>query len=197
MDQIADWFEEVASSLGGPGLFLVAFLDSSFISLPEINDLLVVLMVTRDEASMPYFATMATLGSICGCLVLYLLGRRGGEWVQRRLGGARVGSAFRVFERFGVMAVTVVALLPPPAPFKVFVLLSGMAKVPVLAFTGAVALGRGVRYFGEGALAVRYGDGALEFLRGNGFLVAVVVVCAGLTVFASHIFFRHRRVQGA
>ena len=129
MSRLVSWVEAFAASLGGPGLFLVAFLDSSFISLPEINDVLVVMLVARDETLMPYYAAMATLGSVCGCLVLYLIGRRGGEaLLRRRFGGARVTQAMGWFKRFGVLAVVIPAILPPPAPFKVFVLLSGLAR---------------------------------------------------------------------
>ena len=184
MSRIVRWLEAFTSSLGGPGLFLVAFLDSSFLSLPEINDVLVVLMVTRNEELMPYYAAMATLGSITGCLVLYVLGRKGGEAIlQKRFSGPRVEKAMGLFRRFGVLAIIVPALLPPPAPFKVFVLLSGVTRVPWPRFCGAVAVGRGVRYFGEGLLAVRYGDEAVELLRANGpqmSLVLAVVVLLGV-----------------
>ena len=184
MSRIVSWLEAFTSSLGGPGLFLVAFLDSSFLSLPEINDVLVVLMVTRNEELMPYYAAMATLGSITGCLVLYVLGRKGGEAIlQKRFSGPRVEKATGLFRRFGVLAIIVPALLPPPAPFKVFVLLSGVTRMPWPRFCGAVAVGRGVRYFGEGLLAVRYGDEAVELLRANGpqmSLVLAVVVLLGV-----------------
>ena len=169
MARLVDWLESFASSLGGAGLFFVAFLDSSFVSLPEINDVLVVMMVIRNEALMPYYAGMATAGSMAGCLVLYALGRKGGDALLRRWdAGPRLESAMRLFERFGVLAVVVAALLPPPAPFKVFVLLSGVTRLPVWRFLVAVSVGRGVRYFGEGALAVRYGDQALEVIRAHG-----------------------------
>ena len=73
-----------ALSLGGPGLFTIAALDSSFVSLPQINDLLVVLMVTENKAWMPYYALMATLGSVVGCSILYVLANKGGEALLRR-----------------------------------------------------------------------------------------------------------------
>ena len=177
MDRLVSWLEDTAGSLGGLGLFLVAFLDSSFISLPEINDVLVVVMVTRQESLMPYYAGMATLGSIAGCQVLYALGRQGGEaMLRRRFADARTERAMGLFRRFGVLVVMVPALLPPPAPFKMFVLLSGVTKMSFPRFTGAVAVGRGVRYFGEGMLAVRYGDQALELLRAHGTRLAAVAV---------------------
>ena len=191
MSRIVSWLEAFASSLGGPGLFLVAFLDSSFLSLPEINDVLVVLMVTRNEELMPYYAAMATLGSIAGCLVLYVLGRKGGEAiVRKRFSGPRVEKAMGLFRRFGVLAIIVPALLPPPAPFKVFVLVSGVTRVPWPRFCGAVAVGRGVRYFGEGLLAVRYGDEAVELLRANGPLVSLVLAVVVLLGVGTYILMR-------
>ena len=191
MSRIVSWLEAFTSSLGGPGLFLVAFLDSSFLSLPEINDVLVVLMVTRNEELMPYYAAMATLGSITGCLVLYGLGRKGGEAIlQKRFSGPRVEKATGLFRRFGVLAIIVPALLPPPAPFKVFVLLSGVTRMPWPRFCGAVAVGRGVRYFGEGLLAVRYGDEAVELLRANGPLVSLVLAVVVLLGVGTYILMR-------
>ena len=191
MSRIVSWLEAFTSSLGGPGLFLVAFLDSSFLSLPEINDVLVVLMVTRNEELLPYYAAMATLGSITGCLVLYVLGRKGGEAIlQKRFSGPRVEKAMGLFRRFGVLAIIVPALLPPPAPFKVFVLLSGVTRVPWPRFCGAVAVGRGVRYFGEGLLAVRYGDEAVELLRANGPLMSLVLAVVVLLGVGTYILMR-------
>ena len=196
-EAFASWLEGVASSLGGPGLFVVAFLDSSFLSLPEINDVLVVLMVTRDKVRMPYYAAMATMGSVTGCLVLYGLGRRGGEAIVReRVTGPRLETAMRLFRRFGALAIIVPALLPPPAPFKVFVLLSGVVRVPWLRFCGAVAVGRGIRYFGEGLLAVRYGDQAIEFLRGNGLLVSSVLAVLMLVSCGAYVLMRWRSTAG-
>ena len=94
--------------------------------------------------------------------------------------------AMNLSRRYGMLAVVVPAILPPPAPFKVFVLLAGMSKVPVWQFATAVGLGRGFRYFGEGWLAVRYGDGALAFLEANGRVVSIilaVIVLAGGVAF--------------
>ena len=198
MNRLISWVEAFASSLGGPGLFIVAFLDSSFISLPEINDVIVVMMVARDEALMPYYAGMATLGSVSGCLVLYLIGRRGGEaLLHKRFGGPRLEQAMRWFQRLGVMAVLIPALLPPPAPFKVFVLWSGVTKVPIATFCGAVALGRGIRYFGEGALAVRYGDEAILLLQTHGARASAVLVVVALLVGVTFVLTQRRRTNGA
>ena len=177
MARIVAWVQAFALGIGGPGLFLVAFLDSSFLSLPEINDLLVVMLVVEHKARMPYYALMATLGSVAGCLVLYGLGRRGGEaLVRRRFGGPRMTRALALSKRYGVFAVAVPAILPPPAPFKIFVLLAGVAAVPVWRFAVTIAVARGFRYFAVGALSVRYGEDAIAFVEANGRVVALVLV---------------------
>ena len=197
MSRIVSWVQAFALSVGGPGLFFIAFLDSSFLSLPEINDILVIVMVIENKELMPYYAMMATLGSVTGCLLLYVIGRRGGEaMLRRRFGGPKLERAMELSRKYGVLAVAVPAILPPPAPFKVFVLLAGVSGVPLIPFAGAVAFGRGFRYFGEGWLAVRYGETAIELLEQNGRMVSMVlaglVLIGGLTYF---LWTSRRRVE--
>jgi membrane protein YqaA with SNARE-associated domain len=167
----------LALAIGGPGLFAVAFLDSSFVSLPQINDILVVLMVTQHKAWMPYYALMATLGSMAGCYVIYYLAEKGGEaFLRRRLHAGHTERALGLYRRHGVLALMVPALLPPPAPFKLFVLMAGFAGVRPLRFLLAVGLVRGARYLALGSLAVWYGDAALELMRTRGRDVAIGLV---------------------
>src|SRR5919199_6321169 len=136
----------LAIALGAPGLFLIAFLDSSFLSLPEISDLLVVSMVTHHKARLVLYVAAATLGSIAGCLVMYLIGKKGGDaLVRRRFASHTIDRTMASFQRHGMMAVLIPSLLPPPMPFKIFVLLAGVAGISIARFVAAVALGRGVR----------------------------------------------------
>lgn len=194
MSRIVNWVQTFALSIGGPGLFFVAFLDSSFLSLPEINDLLVVMLVIQNKERMAYYALMATLGSIAGCLVLYFLGRKGGEaLVRRRFGGPRLDRAMALYQRYGVLTVAIPAILPPPSPFKVFVLLAGVTRLPVLQFATAIALARGLRYFGEGWLAVRYGDQAIALLEENGRTVSLIIAGIVAAAVAAYLFLSRRR----
>ena len=174
--------EAFALSIGGPGLFIIAFLDSSFLSFPEVNDLLIVLLVINHPERMVFYATMSTLGSIAGCLALYFVGRKGGDaLVRKRFKGGTVERAADLMRKYGAMALIVPALLPPPAPFKIFVLMGGVANIPLKTFIWSIGLGRGVRYFGEGILAVLYGQRALDYIHENGRLVGLVL---GLLVLA-------------
>lgn len=184
MRSFISWLYGFALSLGGPGLFVVASLDSSFVSLPQINDILVVLMVTANKRWMPYYALLATLGSVAGCYVIYYLANKGGEaFVRRRLKAGRVDRMLGLYRRHGLLALMIPALLPPPAPFKLFVLGAGLAGVRPVQFVLAIAVARGVRYFTLGVLAIYYGDAALELMRTQGRtvalgLVALIVIAA-------------------
>lgn len=190
------WLYTAALGLGGPGLLAVAFLDSSFVPLPQINDVLVVLMVTQNKAWMPYYAAMATLGSILGCYVLYYMAEKGGEaFLQKRLKSrGPLNRALGLYRRYGVVTLVVLALLPPPAPFKLFVLTAGAAGVKPLQFVLAIALARGTRYLTLGVLAIYYGDAAVELMRTRGGEVMLWVV--GAIVLAAVVWLlvkrRHR-----
>jgi uncharacterized membrane protein YdjX (TVP38/TMEM64 family) len=130
---------------------------------------------------------MATLGSVVGCLVIYWLAWKGGEaFVRRRFGSARVERGLDTVRRHGFLALLVPSILPPPAPFKVFVILAGVVRIRPLSFVMAIGIGRGLRYSVEGLLAVWYGDRALRYIDQHGKLVALVAallaLVAGLAV---------------
>src|SRR5260221_8756758 len=134
-------------ALGGPGLFLVALLASSFLPLPGITDVLLVVTVARHPAAMLWYVAMTVAGSVVGCLALHYLGRKGGEaLVRRKFTGEKIERAMAGLQRNGVLAVLVPCLLPPPAPFKIFILLAGVVRISAPRLATALAIGRGVPY---------------------------------------------------
>lgn len=168
MKAVVRWLQTIALAWGGAGLFLIGFFDSSFLSFPMINDLLLIGMVTRHKGFLLYYAFMATAGSVLGCLALYYLARKGGEaFLLKRFKASHVDGGMRLMQKYGLLVVIVPAMLPPPAPFKIFVLLAGVAAIPVWQFTAAIFIARLIRYGGEGLLAVYYGDAAAAFLTAH------------------------------
>ena len=193
MKAFINWIYGFALAVGGPGLFVIAFLDSSFVSLPQINDILVVLMVTEHKERMPNYAMMATAGSVAGCLTIYYIAEKGGEaFLRKRLHAGHIERALRLYRRHGVLALMVPALLPPPAPFKLFVLAAGLAEVRLWQFVWAIAVARGARYFALGLLAMYYGDRALELMRTHGQVIALWL--AGLIVLAAVLWWLRARL---
>jgi membrane protein YqaA with SNARE-associated domain len=194
MHRLVAWVQASAVALGGPGLFLIAFLDSSFLSFPEVVDLLIIWLVTAHKHRVLYYALMPTLGSVAGCFVLYLVGRKGGEaFLRRRFGERHVDRALAVFRRHGVLTIVVSALLPPPVPFKPFVLVAGIAGVRPFDFLIAVSIGRGIRYFGEAFLALWYGERAAQFVRDNAGPVSLALAITVAVLGVGWIWYRRRR----
>jgi len=185
------WLQDAVASLGGFGLFLVAFLDSSVMSFPIINDLLVIHLSVRTPAAMPFYAVMATLGSLAGSIWLYYLAKKGGEAMFRRRAGQRAEPIRRWIERNAFLSIAIPSILPPPMPFKAFVLAAGVFQMPMRFFVVALLIGRGVRYFGEGFLAVRYGQDATRYLMQNKleftFIILAVIILMYLLM---RLFFR-------
>ena len=194
MARFLSWVQGIAFALGGPGVFLIAVLDSSFLSFPEVVDLLIVVLVTHHKERMIFYAGLATLGSIAGCFMLYYVGRAGGEaFLRRKFHERHVDRALAVFQKYGLLAIAVPSILPPPVPFKPFVLIAGVARVRPWDFFLAVSIGRGVRYFGEGALALWYGERAADFLRENAQTVSFVVAALVMVIAGGWFFFKARQ----
>jgi len=194
---LAQAIQPFAQALGAPGIALVAFLDSSFLSLPEVADALVIVAVIHEPSRWLVYSLAATMGSVVGCYAIYAVARKGGEsFLRKRFRAEHIDRGLVLFRRYGMFVVIVPAILPPPAPFKVFVLLAGIANIAPGTFVLAVAIGRGFRFVGEGWLAHRYGEGATEFIRQNlpevSIVAAVVVALVGIGL----VLWRRRRGRG-
>ncbi|MBE3098158.1 MAG: VTT domain-containing protein [Planctomycetes bacterium] len=198
MTRLAAWAKTLPLLLGGPGVFLVAFLDGSFVTLPEINDIMIVAAAAMYPGALAYYATLITLGSVAGTYVIFTLARKGGEaFVHKRVEPERLARVRRFFDKYGILAILVPAILPPPMPFKLVVLVAGAAPMHTGKFLLAVTLGRGIRYFGEGLLALRYGEQAIAFIRGNGGPLAIVLGGLAVAGGAGYLAWRARRANRA
>ncbi len=189
--RLQHWFAVTLPGLGVGGIFLAAFLDSSVFSLPLINDLLLVEMSILHPARMPVYAVMATAGSLMGGLVVFFLARKGGEAYFQRHAGGRAARVRGWLQKNAFLSVAVPSILPPPIPFKLFVVGAGVFQVGVRAFCLALATGRGFRYFALGILAVKYGKWAEQAIIEHKLafaLVAVVFVMA--SYLATRVAFR-------
>ena len=188
MHKFKIWVQSLAASMGGGGIFLLAFFDSSVLSFPLITDGFVIEMSIAHPSRMPYYAAMAALGSLAGCIWLYWLARKGGEAFFRRRAGAGAERAKKWVEKNAFLTAFLPAVLPPPCPFKVFVLAEGVFQVPLRTFVLALLLGRGLRYFGEGILAVRYGNQAIAMITSHGLVAAVSVAVVFLALYVTGRF---------
>lgn len=194
--QLSGWKQKIvafAGTLGAPGLFLISFLDSSVLTFPVINDLLLIELCIQHPARMVFYALMAASGSVLGCVLLYFIARKGGEAFFHRKAGHRAAAIRHWVEQNGFIGVLMAALLPPPTPFKIFVFAAAVFEVPFWSFTAAIAMARTIRYFGMGYLAVRYGNDAMPFLKSHKFEASIVIVLFVLLSYViSRIILRRR-----
>jgi membrane protein YqaA with SNARE-associated domain len=188
------YIQPLAAALGAPGVALVSFLDSSVLPLPEVVDLLVVASVVQHPSLWLVYGLAATGGSVAGCYALYLVARKGGEaFVRRRLHERHVERGLRLFRRHGMFALVVPSLLPPPTPFKLFILVAGLAEVQSHTFIMALTIGRGFRFLAIAWLAYAYGNQAAAFMRTTLPQVSAWAAFAIVVAAAIAFFWRRRR----
>ena len=168
----------------GPfGLFAIALLDSALVPLPGGADAVMILLATARPAWWPLYALSATLGSVIGCVILYYISQRAGARALARFSESKQRRVKELIDRYDVLSVLVASLLPPPFPFKLFVITTGVFRLNVWRFAAAIFAGRAFRFMLEGYLAARYGERAGELLAryyptiGVGLAVLVVLVC--------------------
>ena len=179
--QVSAWVKATLPALGGLGIFLSAFLDSSFLPLPLVTDLIVIELSSRTPVRMPYYAAMAALGSLAGCVWIYALARKGGQAYYRKKQGHAPGRIRKWVQDYPLTSVLLPAVAPFPVPFKPFVIAQGVFQVPFVPFVVGTFVGRGALFFVEGFLGARYGAAAKEFVSHQkwasiGILLALIVI---------------------
>jgi membrane protein YqaA with SNARE-associated domain len=194
---IGHWLERYVISLpiyyAAPAMIVIGALDSSLLSLPEINDYLVVGRCIRQPSAVFYFPLFAAIGSVIGCWLLYSVMQRGGQAVmRRRFKRENIERVERAYARYGFLAIAIPAVLPPPMPFKIFVATAGTLEYPRWKFLVTVLIARSFRYYVEGILAVFYGRRVLSLLRDNGLVIAVVVGAVAVLLLLGYTIINRR-----
>src|ERR1041385_1753163 len=199
---IARWLEIHVIGLpfyfAAPAMIIIGALDSSLLSLPEINDYLVVGRCFKDHTAVFYLPLFAATGSVIGCSLLYTIVRRGGQAVLRkRFNLQSIKRVEHAYERFGFLAIGIPAILPPPLPFKIFVATAGALEYPRWKFLLTVMIARSLRYYVEGILAVYYGRRVLLFMKDNGLVIVSIVATLVLVGGIVYLIVNRRRIAAA
>jgi membrane protein YqaA with SNARE-associated domain len=170
--------------LGGFGLLALGVLDSSFLFTPFGNDVLVIAMTVRKHILMPYYAAMATVGSVIGCLILNFVCKKGGEQsLEKRVSRRRLDYVKRRFKKNAVWTLALASLMPPPFPFTLFVMVASALNYPRTKLLMTIGVARLIRFSIEGLLAICFGNGIFRLARSTKLeyaaLVLVIVSVAG------------------
>ena len=163
--------------MGGPGIFLLSAIDSSFLFLPLGNDLVFIALTARRHEYMFYYAAMAAAGSVAGVFFTDVVSRKGGEKsLERHVSKRRLAYIQRQVEERAGVALVLASIMPPPFPFTPFIIAAAALKYPrskMLAIIGPVRL---ARFLTEGALAVHYGRGILRLAQTSAVQRAVFAI---------------------
>lgn len=178
---------------GALGILAIGFLDSAFIPLPGGVDVVVMALSHNNHAMMPVYVIAAVVGSTVGSLILYFAARKGGEAVLRKFGPEKRARVEDLIERYDILAMLLAAVLPPPFPFKLFVLTAGAFRMQLWRFIAAMVLGRGFRFLLEGWMAVQYGEQAADLFKHHYPKIGLGVAAAILVIFLFNSLLRKRR----
>jgi membrane protein YqaA with SNARE-associated domain len=191
-DRLAE-VSEYLQTFGPAGLFAVALLDSALIPMAGGPDAVMMALSVHRPEMMPVYALSATLGSTIGCVILYYISRRAGRRALEKFSEAKQKRVKDWIDRYDVLSVLVASVLPPPFPFKLFVITAGVFRLSLLRFSLAIAGGRAFRYFLEGFFAVRYGEQAMELFKRHYPVVGFGLAALLLAFFLIRAFLKRRR----
>jgi len=172
---------------GGLGLLTLGAFDSSPLVLPFGNDLLVLALSARHHDRMVYYAIMATLGSLIGCLVTDWLSRKGGERLKKASLGKILGSVQSLVKKNAAWTLFSAALLPPPFPFTAVVAAAAAFNYPRNKLLSYVGVGRLIRFLIEGALAIHYGRWIIRQAKSpilEDTMIVLIVIAIAASIFS-------------
>jgi membrane protein YqaA with SNARE-associated domain len=165
---LMNWFKNLKTSLiglGALGIFLIALMDAAFIPMPGGPDVVVIALSIARPSLMPFYVFAAMAGSTIGSLILYFIALKSGQAALNKFSSEKRAKVQKALDEYDIWAMLVASVMPPPFPFKLFVLSAGAFRMKLWRFVLAMVLGRGFRFVLEGILAVRYGEQATEILK--------------------------------
>jgi membrane protein YqaA with SNARE-associated domain len=151
--------------MGIPGLLLISFLDSAAVPLPGGPDALIMLLAWKKPALTYLIVLSASIGSTLGCLVLYGIGKKGGEKTLSRFNPQKVAWVERKMQRHGLLAIVASVIAPPPFPTKLVIIASGVLRTGKWRLAAGVLAGRLIRFSLIGYVAAHFGDQAAEVIK--------------------------------
>lgn len=179
--------------LGALGILAIGFIDAASIPLPGGPDVVVMALSHANHSMMPLYVLAAVVGSTAGSLVLYFAARKGGEAVLRKFSPEKRARVEDLLDRYDILAMLLASVLPPPFPFKLFVLSAGAFKMQLWRFVAALVAGRGFRFLLEGWLAVKYGEQATDMFKHHYPKIGLGIAAAIIVIFLFNSLLRRRR----
>ena len=191
---VRHWF----ITLGGPGLILLGLLDSSIVPIPGSMDAMTIVLAAHQRTWWPYYAVMATIGSVVGAYITYRLARKQGDRaLHARLSQRNAKLVTETFEKWGFGAIALPALLPPPMPMVPFVIAAGALQYSPKKFLAAMTLGRILRYCILAYLGAVYGRKIFAVVLAHGEVTLAATIGLAVVVALGFLLMRFRKKRPA
>ena len=191
---VRHWF----ITLGGPGLILLGLLDSSIVPIPGSMDAMTIVLAAHPRTWWPYYAVMATIGSVVGAYITYRLARKQGDKaLHARLSQRNAKLVTETFEKWGFGAIALPALLPPPMPMVPFVIAAGALQYSPKKFLAAMTLGRILRYCILAYLGAVYGRKIFAVVLAHGEVTLAATIGLAVVVALGFLLMRFRKKRPA
>lgn len=181
--------------LGALGIFAIALLDAALIPLPGGPDVVVMALAHHNHAMAPAYVVAAIAGSTIGSLLLYFIARKGGQAALRKFSPKKRARVEDLINRYDIWALLLAAVMPPPFPFKLFVLSAGAFYMRLWRFIAAMVIGRGVRFTLEGWMAVSYGEQAADIFKQHYPKIGLGLAAAILIIFLLNNLLKRRHLN--
>jgi len=179
-----------------PLMVLVGAIDSSLLSLPEVNDYITVARIAHLPHEVLYFPLFPAIGSVLGSFLLYRIARGGERLLERKFKSEQLDRVKSLYQRWGMFALVIPALLPPPMPFKIFVATAGALGYPPGRFLVVIFFSRAIRYYFWGVLAFFLRDEVklvFAWLEQNFFMFIISVIVGGGIAYVLYRLFQNFR----
>lgn len=187
------WLQSLLIGFGALGIFAIALLDAAFIPLPGGADVVVMALSHHNNAMMPLYVLAAVAGSTIGSLFLYYLALKGGDAALRKFSPEKRARVEDLINRYDIWALVLASVLPPPFPFKLFVLSAGAFRMQLWRFITALVVGRGFRFILEGWMAIHYGEQAMDIFKQHYPKIGLGIAAAIVFIFLFNSLLKRRR----
>jgi len=180
--------------MGIPGLLAISFIDSAAVPLAGGPDAVILLLSWQRPSMVLLIALAATVGSTLGCMVLYGIGRKGGEKALSRFSPGKREWVERKMREYGIWIIIASVIAPPPFPTKLVILAAGVLRTGKVRFISGVFIGRLLRYSALSYLGAAFGNEAARIIKENYPALSLALV-AGLLLVMLIRTLRNRRVN--
>src|SRR3989338_8144642 len=171
--EFTQWTKDVFVPLGPAGLFVVAFMESSFFPIPP--DLLLIPLALAMPQLALFYAAVATAGSVLGALLGYYIGLKGGRPVLKKIANKKIGRVEHYFSRYGDWAIGIAGFTP--IPYKIFTIAAGAMRYSISKLLVVSVISRGARFFLVAGIAMLWGEAIISLI--DSYFAAFTVLAVG------------------